>query len=121
VTQQAVERALGKLLTDENFRERFFENPEGPAGKPASPSRRSSSRRSRACLDTRSSAFTTISTSGSVGLLSILIADLARAIAAISGRIREIAVGESDCVEAGQVIATLDDRRKFAGARLRQP
>jgi hypothetical protein len=28
VTQQAVERALGKLLTDENFRERFFENPE---------------------------------------------------------------------------------------------
>jgi hypothetical protein len=29
VTQQAVERALGKLLTDENFRERFFENPEG--------------------------------------------------------------------------------------------
>ena len=28
VTQQAVERALGKLLTDENFRERFFTNPE---------------------------------------------------------------------------------------------
>jgi hypothetical protein len=28
VTQQAVERALGKILTDENFRERFFENPE---------------------------------------------------------------------------------------------
>ena len=28
MTQQAVERALGKLLTDENFRERFFENPE---------------------------------------------------------------------------------------------
>jgi len=114
VTQQAVERALGKLLTDENFRERFFENPEGPAGKPASPSRRSSSRPSRACLDTRSSAFTTISTSGSVGLLSILIA-------ALSGRIREITVGESDCVEAGQVIETLDDRRKFAGARPRQP
>jgi len=29
VTQQAVERTLGKLLTDEHFRERFFENPEG--------------------------------------------------------------------------------------------
>jgi len=28
VTQQTVERALGKLLTDENFRERFFTNPE---------------------------------------------------------------------------------------------
>ena len=28
MTQQAVERALGKLLTDENFRERFFENAE---------------------------------------------------------------------------------------------
>ena len=28
MTQQAVERALGKLLTDENFRERFLENPE---------------------------------------------------------------------------------------------
>ena len=28
VTQQAVERALGKLLTDENFRERFFASPE---------------------------------------------------------------------------------------------
>jgi hypothetical protein len=28
VTQQAVERALGKLLTGENFRERFFESPE---------------------------------------------------------------------------------------------
>jgi hypothetical protein len=28
VTQQAVERALGKLLTDENFRDRFFANPE---------------------------------------------------------------------------------------------
>jgi hypothetical protein len=28
VTQQAVERALGKLLTDENFCGRFFENPE---------------------------------------------------------------------------------------------
>jgi len=28
VTQQAVERALGKLLTDENFRDRFFTNPE---------------------------------------------------------------------------------------------
>ena len=28
MTQQAVERALGKLLTDENFRERFFESPE---------------------------------------------------------------------------------------------
>jgi hypothetical protein len=28
VTQQAVERALGKLLTDENFRERFFAGPE---------------------------------------------------------------------------------------------
>jgi hypothetical protein len=27
VTQQAVERALGKLLTDENFRERFFAGP----------------------------------------------------------------------------------------------
>jgi len=27
VTQQAVERALGKLLTDENFRDRFFANP----------------------------------------------------------------------------------------------
>ena len=27
MTQQAVEHALGKLLTDENFRERFFENP----------------------------------------------------------------------------------------------
>jgi hypothetical protein len=28
VTQQAVERALGKLLTDEKLRERFFVNPE---------------------------------------------------------------------------------------------
>lgn len=28
MTQQAVERALGKLLTDEAFRERFFTNPE---------------------------------------------------------------------------------------------
>ena len=28
MTQQAVERALGKLLTDENFREGFFENSE---------------------------------------------------------------------------------------------
>jgi hypothetical protein len=28
VTQQAVERTLGKLLTDENFRDRFFTNPE---------------------------------------------------------------------------------------------
>ena len=28
MTQQAVERALGKLLTDENFRERFFAGPE---------------------------------------------------------------------------------------------
>lgn len=28
MTQQAVERALGKLLTDENFRERFFASPE---------------------------------------------------------------------------------------------
>jgi hypothetical protein len=28
VTQQAVERTLGKLLTDEAFRERFFANPE---------------------------------------------------------------------------------------------
>jgi hypothetical protein len=28
VTQQAVERTLGKLLTDENFRERFFASPE---------------------------------------------------------------------------------------------
>jgi hypothetical protein len=28
VTQQAVERVLGKLLTDENFRDRFFTNPE---------------------------------------------------------------------------------------------
>jgi hypothetical protein len=28
VTQQAVERALGKLLTDENFRDQFFANPE---------------------------------------------------------------------------------------------
>ena len=28
MTQQTVERALGKLLTDENFRERFFTNPE---------------------------------------------------------------------------------------------
>jgi hypothetical protein len=28
VTQQAVKRALGKLLTDENFRERFFAGPE---------------------------------------------------------------------------------------------
>ena len=27
MTQQAVERALGKLLTDENFRERFFAGP----------------------------------------------------------------------------------------------
>jgi len=27
VTQQAVERALGKLLTDENFRGRFFSRP----------------------------------------------------------------------------------------------
>jgi hypothetical protein len=27
VTQQAVERTLGKLLTDENFRERFFASP----------------------------------------------------------------------------------------------
>jgi hypothetical protein len=79
-----VERALGKLLTDENFRERFFENPEWVSWKPASPSRRSSSRRSRECLDTRSSVFTTISTSGSVGLLSIRIAGLARAIAALS-------------------------------------
>ena len=28
MTQQAVERALGKLLTDENFREQFFASPE---------------------------------------------------------------------------------------------
>jgi len=28
VTQQAVEGTLGKLLTDENFRDRFFANPE---------------------------------------------------------------------------------------------
>lgn len=28
MSQQAVERALGKLLTDENFRDRFFTNPE---------------------------------------------------------------------------------------------
>jgi hypothetical protein len=28
VTQQAVERAPGKLLTDENFREQFFASPE---------------------------------------------------------------------------------------------
>ena len=28
MTQHAVERALGKLLTDENFRDRFFANPE---------------------------------------------------------------------------------------------
>ena len=28
MTQQAVERVLGKLLTDENFRERFFASPE---------------------------------------------------------------------------------------------
>ena len=28
VTQQAVERALGKLLTDENLLERFFESPK---------------------------------------------------------------------------------------------
>jgi hypothetical protein len=27
VTQQAVARALGKLLTDENFRDRLFTNP----------------------------------------------------------------------------------------------
>ena len=27
MTQQAVERALGKLLTDENFRDSFFANP----------------------------------------------------------------------------------------------
>ena len=27
MTQQAVERALGKLLTDENFRDRFFASP----------------------------------------------------------------------------------------------
>ena len=41
MTQQAVERALGKLLTDENFRERFFENPEAAsweAGLALSPS-----------------------------------------------------------------------------------
>ena len=28
MTQQAVERTLGKLLADEAFRERFFANPE---------------------------------------------------------------------------------------------
>lgn len=28
MTQQAVERALGKLLTDENFREQFFASPD---------------------------------------------------------------------------------------------
>ncbi len=28
MSQQAVERALGKLLTDENFRDRFFASPE---------------------------------------------------------------------------------------------
>jgi hypothetical protein len=31
VSQQAVERALGKLLTDETFRERFFATPETAA------------------------------------------------------------------------------------------
>ena len=31
MSQQAVERALGKLLTDENFRERFFAAPETTA------------------------------------------------------------------------------------------
>ncbi len=28
MSQQAVERALGRLLTDENFRDRFFASPE---------------------------------------------------------------------------------------------
>ena len=31
MSQQAVERALGKLLTDETFRERFFAAPETAA------------------------------------------------------------------------------------------
>ena len=34
MTQQAVERALGKLLTDENFRERFFTNAEIASWEP---------------------------------------------------------------------------------------
>lgn len=40
MTQQAVERVLGKLLTDENFRDRFFASPEltcWEAGLPLSP------------------------------------------------------------------------------------
>jgi hypothetical protein len=55
VTQQAVERALGKLLTDENFRERFFENPEAAsweAGISRSPTELDAlSRVSRQALD----------------------------------------------------------------------
>jgi hypothetical protein len=32
MSQRAVEQALGKLLTDDDFRERFFENPEWATG-----------------------------------------------------------------------------------------
>lgn len=55
MTQQAVERALGKLLTDESFRERFFENPEAAsweAGISLSPTELDAlSRLSRRALD----------------------------------------------------------------------
>ena len=40
MTQQAVERAIGKLVTDPAFRERFYVNPEAAtfeAGMPLSP------------------------------------------------------------------------------------
>jgi hypothetical protein len=57
VTQQAVERALGKLLTDENFRERFFENPEAASWEAGLASRPSSSRRTHACLDIQQPVF----------------------------------------------------------------
>jgi hypothetical protein len=56
VTQQAVERALGKLLTDENFRERFFENPEAAsweAGLALSPIELEA----HACLDIQQPVF----------------------------------------------------------------
>jgi hypothetical protein len=74
VTQQAVERALGKLLTDENFRERFFENPEAAsweAGLALSPIELEAlARVPRHAL----ASFTMISTRGSAGPRSIRIA-----------------------------------------------
>ena len=36
MSQRSVERALGKMITDETFRRRFFGDPEGRASRPGS-------------------------------------------------------------------------------------